>query len=615
MRKGWILLIALLLALGSALSLAAPAEAAKSTRAAQVAAVEGDAHITKNGGTKEFRLFKGMTLHQGDYLVTGPGAKVVLIIADREDEVTIGEHASLYISELTGTAEGSKSKFKMWAGSLWNKVKSLVGADDEFEVETPTAVMGVRGTQFFVAFDPATGKVTVTTAAGIVQAGPKGAEGETRPPAILLPLRTFQWFDEAAAEDPNENVTVVDLEAFFAAAGPDIVEKMILETPQLLEEVRQLQELAQQDPSIGEPPNPEDVANVFTHLVRESINRGVLPEERTEQLLSTVNASIADPDARIDLNRDVPPVEHISGADPEREQRKKEQLQQAEQRQREKREQQQRAKLEIAEEKELPERAREQRQQQEEAKQEAEAERRQQAAESYKEQLTEEERQQLEERMQERELEREEQQQAAEAKRPPAADPEEGDPGGSGGSPGGGGTAPQPGGPDDGPRAIVTLESTQSETVFHLIIALKNATNLFAFQLDLGVPYDDAELLVENVESIAGPMEALFNPARSAANMKREPEVLIGSDMYGEGLSVAAMMLPGEEPVHVEEETLLIIPLDLRPSLDPGNPDSPKSELLLYMELILVDGEGNRIQTGLPAGLHGIPIPAAPDEA
>lgn len=86
-----------------------------------------------------------MSLNQGDTVYTGANSSVTLNLSSGDADVTLGENAEINVSDLNSSDGNKKSKLKVWAGSLWVKVKSLAGSNDEFEVETPTAVMGVRG--------------------------------------------------------------------------------------------------------------------------------------------------------------------------------------------------------------------------------------------------------------------------------------------------------------------------------------------------------------------------------------------------------------------------------------------------------------------------------------
>lgn len=142
----------------------------KAVRVALVKAWKGTATVKKSGGSKPLRIFKNMSINQGDRIVTGSKSHVELQLVggDKEDELTIGEEANVAFTELDG-GKGAKTKIGVWAGSVFAKVKSIIGADDRFELETPTTVMAVRGTQFAVRVDPDAGWTDLHVTAGVVR--------------------------------------------------------------------------------------------------------------------------------------------------------------------------------------------------------------------------------------------------------------------------------------------------------------------------------------------------------------------------------------------------------------------------------------------------------------
>ncbi|MGG2201842.1 hypothetical protein [Paenibacillus validus] len=97
---------------------------AKSVRSAVVVEVSGDVTNTKSGGSRSNTVLSRLDAESGGYDLHRSGASAVLRIVDRNDELTIGENAEVYISELMEDGGAKKSKVKAWAGSMWSKVKS-----------------------------------------------------------------------------------------------------------------------------------------------------------------------------------------------------------------------------------------------------------------------------------------------------------------------------------------------------------------------------------------------------------------------------------------------------------------------------------------------------------
>ena len=165
------MMVVLALMLGAVLGPFSGRAAADSVRIATILSVSGTVEVKKAGGKKYFKAYKNMPLNAGDHLKTGNKSSVAIKVQDRGDEATLGEGSSLYISELKEKSGKKKSNFTLWTGSVWIKASSLVSTEEEFEVETPTAVMGVRGTTLFVTVDPRNGdsNFLIMSGVGVVQ--------------------------------------------------------------------------------------------------------------------------------------------------------------------------------------------------------------------------------------------------------------------------------------------------------------------------------------------------------------------------------------------------------------------------------------------------------------
>ncbi|MBO9598943.1 MAG: cadherin-like beta sandwich domain-containing protein, partial [Cohnella sp.] len=152
---------------------------AASTRVAVVKELKGTAKVKKAGGSKEFTAFVKMSLNEGDVLSVGSGGSAVLQFANgtsEDDKMTVSANTKLSFSKLSNK-KGSTTKVSMWSGNAWVDVKSIASANDEFTLETPTAVMGVRGTHFFVSVNTVTGATSMSVAAGVVRTSTNAPSG------------------------------------------------------------------------------------------------------------------------------------------------------------------------------------------------------------------------------------------------------------------------------------------------------------------------------------------------------------------------------------------------------------------------------------------------------
>lgn len=160
----------IVLALAAALAIQ-PSTAWSSDAVGRIISVQGQPKIERaTGGVIDLR--REDPVHVGDIVRTGSGRAKILFVDN--SIMTLAEQTDLKITEFLfqPQTEQRSSMFDLLGG----KVKTLVGkwfsAVPNFQVRTPTAVAGVRGTHFQVDFDGSTlvtvfdGEVDVANEAG-----------------------------------------------------------------------------------------------------------------------------------------------------------------------------------------------------------------------------------------------------------------------------------------------------------------------------------------------------------------------------------------------------------------------------------------------------------------
>lgn len=369
---------------------------AKESRAAIVVSVEGTVMVTKAGGSTEYRAFEDMSLSQGDHIRTEAGSNVVLQVVDQEDEVTIGENTELYISSLVEADDGGKkSKLKMWAGSLWFKVKKLVNADDEFEVETPTAVMGVRGSNGYI--ETKLGQIYALMTSGVLETTPTTDNGGHSDSANVYPGQQINLLDESG--EFSEYVTPIDIKGFVGSAPPSVIQQLLTTIQIIREENEQfVQDVGdgakKVDPKSGLKLDSSDelqkfganLTNLIANIAKEALDAKKLPANDVQQLIEKANQ--ATQGDKIDLNN-VKPYDPSVGLDPAVQQAKREQMERLKnererQQENEKRQQQERLRQNAA----LQQQLEAERKRLEEANKKAKEEQEKKANEQYIQQLT-----------------------------------------------------------------------------------------------------------------------------------------------------------------------------------------------------------------------------------
>jgi hypothetical protein len=146
--------------LGVAMSIAVTASAQE---VGTVAAVDGAAEIQHDGGWTPSSV--GDPVFSGDTLRTGTGGRMRVVFQD-DSVLNVGEDSEIVVDEQVFRPSGASTSLMQL---LRGQVRALVGAYYErqgstYEIETPTAVSGVRGTEFVVSYDPT---VDVTKVIGV----------------------------------------------------------------------------------------------------------------------------------------------------------------------------------------------------------------------------------------------------------------------------------------------------------------------------------------------------------------------------------------------------------------------------------------------------------------
>ncbi|RAV09502.1 Ig-like domain-containing protein [Paenibacillus contaminans] len=329
---------------------ALPAEA-KSTRLAIVSDVGGTVNVKSAGGSKSYEAYTDMALNEGDYITTEDDSYLVIKIKDTEDELTIGANAEVYVSDLAAKGSGKKSKLKMWAGSLWTSVKKLAGVD-EFEVETPTAVMGVRGTNVLTQVDPVTGRTSISVISGSVRTQSNTGSGTGGQTSIIYPSQQFGLDSYDEPGDLNTMIGMIDPSELIHNISPQIIEAIVRSLAYVNQEhdefVRQKQEELEgkrdkDENSSMQIQNADDLAKVFKNLnnllgniVKAAIKNNTVLEDEIRKVINSANLEEEDPIRRLYLD-DVQPLDQTAGVDPEKERKRLAELERLEKLKEEKR--------------------------------------------------------------------------------------------------------------------------------------------------------------------------------------------------------------------------------------------------------------------------------------
>lgn len=147
-------------------------------RSARVLAVQGD--VTVDGR----RLAVNETLPGGSRLRTGDEAFVTLLMPD-DSRLTVQPGSLARLDKVQGFRgfDGQDTRVYLERGRLETVVTAQRGPAARYQVRTPTAVVGVRGTAFRVGSDIAAGSAQAEVTGGEVRMSPLGAGPATALPA------------------------------------------------------------------------------------------------------------------------------------------------------------------------------------------------------------------------------------------------------------------------------------------------------------------------------------------------------------------------------------------------------------------------------------------------
>lgn len=317
---------------------------AKTVRVAIITALSGDVTIKKGGGSKTYDAYESMSLNQGDTVYTGDSSSVTLNLASGDADVTLGDNAELNVSDLNSSNGNKKSKLKVWAGSMWVKVKSLAGADDEFEVETPTAVMGVRGTQFYVMVDPVSGKTKMAVGSGRVSTSTVTSDSDDNQKTTITyvnPTQEISLDSRDETTDLDLKVEFFDLEDFIKTASPEVIKELILNKAEMDKENDEF--IAKKQKEIADGTTTSDstslsiknqsdldkvkqnLENLVGNIAKQAIVDNKLDQKTVDAIIAEVNKKIDSADKKLDLSK-VKPLDKTAGVDPELEKKKQEEL-------------------------------------------------------------------------------------------------------------------------------------------------------------------------------------------------------------------------------------------------------------------------------------------------
>ena len=95
-------------------------------------------------------IWQSQVLKNGDKAKTGSDSRAKIRLAD-QTVITVGEKTVVQMSEFSMDKDSRKANFKLFSGKIrLNVGKFFSGSNTDIKVETPSAVLAARGTDFYV---------------------------------------------------------------------------------------------------------------------------------------------------------------------------------------------------------------------------------------------------------------------------------------------------------------------------------------------------------------------------------------------------------------------------------------------------------------------------------
>lgn len=213
---------------GFFLTLAVFSAHAADQKAGSITFLEGEASVVRGSGGSALAV--GAAIYDGDKLKTGSSSKLEAKLADGSLlRLAPGSELSLNNASFRKSGE-KKVRMSLSLGRMWASVTKLFGSDSEFEVQTSSAVAGVRGTRFTTE-KTSSGDTVVKVYGGkvLVANTPIYAKpGHTKQNRVEVPgpqeVTQGQWTELVAGAMQQIRVTAagqVGTAEKFAAGAPD----------------------------------------------------------------------------------------------------------------------------------------------------------------------------------------------------------------------------------------------------------------------------------------------------------------------------------------------------------------------------------------------------------
>ncbi|MFP5518361.1 MAG: FecR domain-containing protein [Bdellovibrionia bacterium] len=132
--------------------------------------VKGSVSVKNSSGTNAVKV--GHKVNEGDTIITAADSRARIVMQDR-NVINLNPDSELKIEKYKNDGANKNVELNLLKGKTRNNVEqSYDGEKNKFLIKTPTAVAGVRGTQYVASFDVLTQSANFTVLRGSIDVRP-----------------------------------------------------------------------------------------------------------------------------------------------------------------------------------------------------------------------------------------------------------------------------------------------------------------------------------------------------------------------------------------------------------------------------------------------------------
>lgn len=165
--------------------------------------VKGEVKVISAKDQKTSAGKVGMKVFVGDKVTTGKEGRAKIVMSDK-NVLNLSPDTKMVISRYETKGKDKNVEIKIEEGKVRASVEQKYDGDkSKFQIRTPSAVAGVRGTDFITRYEPASRQSQIITFTGTVAVANLGPRGELLKQVMVRPGESTSVKDGAAPEVPK----------------------------------------------------------------------------------------------------------------------------------------------------------------------------------------------------------------------------------------------------------------------------------------------------------------------------------------------------------------------------------------------------------------------------